>query len=819
MNETFQPQFWLQVRKEYVIDNFENLMNYMRYYTYNPRQINPDYESTLECMTSICDEIGEKVKATPLYGTLELPYDTNMVLKLLCATILGTNAMDRPVHSLLLTLTSLILHMDCDVDDRKIYDIIIGAMQRKEINSLGFTWDSISPKTGEFNLNVLLLQISKLTYKSLSEDAPTLYVEKQGLFMLPPGGMPIISTVNRADVEKDKYDLQLTLPNTLDIYDGKGEYENYDSMRELASIASRLYSRQKSMRQSPKVMLREYDIDDTFPVRISYKYEKFILAETIDGSYTPITGKLYVNFDKDRPDTRTLFKMLNVGDIIPVCRSHEQDFAFETLDAYEDFYREYASEFADTEVDAIYIGYYPTGTKWLSREGIRISLPNEKFKDLTPERNRLLQNAQDTLSPIKMRLYKNPPDRYAENFNVYAQLTHDFSYEYDNEVPDRFSREEADREVLTAWLEYGAELAAKIPVKNRFGEMTVDDCSALIKMLHRMGMNRRHDCRSWYIFDLAAAMMCRLCEHTSYYEYLVAEQEYIMTIATFAANGEVKEFKVSDKFAEIPEVVKRQEIVESLREYSKPDESKHKVEITLKTGDEQDNVLEKVRTLVGASNSLRDIITLNELDNIKRAIARLLGVNEEYESILDNRTFYGQENISLEFKGSAVCPPENLRTNPTICEEPEMQKWVLLKAVCGFLNSRAGGDLLIGVNDAGYAIGLESDVKDLYAQKLIPVPDADHMRTYLQNIFDKAFVEKGGTTAPQDISRSYISVALETNAENRNIIRVHVRPYTKKIINIADPQRPAWAYESYLRKEGRTVRMTPVLEKYVLSYK
>ena len=29
-----QPTFWLEVRKEYVVDNFENLLRYLRLYNY-----------------------------------------------------------------------------------------------------------------------------------------------------------------------------------------------------------------------------------------------------------------------------------------------------------------------------------------------------------------------------------------------------------------------------------------------------------------------------------------------------------------------------------------------------------------------------------------------------------------------------------------------------------------------------------------------------------------------------------------------------------------------------------------------------------------
>lgn len=817
MNETPTPSYWLKVKEEYVIGNFENVLNYLKFFYFNSQQINSDYTATLDCMSEMCASLGDLIRDTPLYRPLQLPYDSETCIKLFCATILSAHSAGRPVNSLIIDLSLLIVHLDLKIDLYKIYHIIIRNLQKAQLRHIGFSWDTILPKSGEFNLNFLLLQMLNMSFRE-DEDMMTQYLESKGMFLLPGQSdiLPVISTENLSDFEKGKCDLQFILKNTISIYNGKGEYSDAESLAELAQVARRLYSRQNAMRPSPKVISKVYTADDKFVVRVTYKYEKLIVAETIDGSYTPIKGKVYINFDKDRADVRTFMSMIEVGSYIPVYRSKEPDFEFETFDSFEDFYREMASDYADTEVEAIYAGYYPTGTKWISREGLHLSLPSEKLKEL--ENSDKFNHAMESGRPLTLKLYKNPPAMDAVNFNVYCQFPDSYRYSHSDNI-SAFTQVEADREILAAFLEQGAEMAGKIPVRNSYSAIQSEDVRALVPILHKLGLSVSGDLRLWYLFDTAAAMTATITGLAEYCEYLISEQDYIQTLAQFAANSDMRSFTPPAKFAELPEIGLRCEIINSLAAYEKPDNSRRSAERGIHGIDTEEDITAKIKALITASNSLKEIIDISELDNIKRAIVRLLGANDDYISILDNRTFYGRENITLEFKPSAVYTPENLRSNPAQPFEPSMQRWVLLKAVCGFLNSRAGGDLLIGVNDAGYAVGLEEDIAELYRAKLIAQPDIDHLRTYIQNLMDRAFAEKGGKASASDIARTHIEVEATTNSENRTILRVHVRPYRNKIIQLAESPRPAWVADSYVRKEGRTERITPVLEKYVLAYK
>lgn len=78
------------------------------------------------------------------------------------------------------------------------------------------------------------------------------------------------------------------------------------------------------------------------------------------------------------------------------------------------------------------------------------------------------------------------------------------------------------------------------------------------------------------------------------------------------------------------------------------------------------------------------------------------------------------ESDRLEFKSTA-------RVNLHTGSKDERMEQVIAKAVCGFLNAD-GGTLLIGVDDSGTVLGLETDFATLKA------PDADRFELWLRDL-------------------------------------------------------------------------------------
>ena len=51
-----QPPFWLEVRKEYAVENFERLLSYLRGYQYITYEANGDFEKSVDCLHDAVEE-------------------------------------------------------------------------------------------------------------------------------------------------------------------------------------------------------------------------------------------------------------------------------------------------------------------------------------------------------------------------------------------------------------------------------------------------------------------------------------------------------------------------------------------------------------------------------------------------------------------------------------------------------------------------------------------------------------------------------------------------------------------------------------------
>ena len=65
-----QPTFWLEVRKEYVIENFAALLPYLRGYQYDSRMEadDSDFNKTFRCLREVVDDICQSMSGDNVPG-------------------------------------------------------------------------------------------------------------------------------------------------------------------------------------------------------------------------------------------------------------------------------------------------------------------------------------------------------------------------------------------------------------------------------------------------------------------------------------------------------------------------------------------------------------------------------------------------------------------------------------------------------------------------------------------------------------------------------------------------------------------------------
>ena len=67
-----------------------------------------------------------------------------------------------------------------------------------------------------------------------------------------------------------------------------------------------------------------------------------------------------------------------------------------------------------------------------------------------------------------------------------------------------------------------------------------------------------------------------------------------------------------------------------------------------------------------------------------------------------------------------VYPPDNHMKADEFAQNTN-----IMKAICAFLNSTTGGTLYLGVNDQGYVVGIDNDMKYLKMQLYLRKAEAD----------------------------------------------------------------------------------------------
>lgn len=802
-----QPQFWLKVRKDYVMDNLNSLISYLSRYTIQEKaEENLDFTDSLKCMTEIADDIFEQVIKTPIYQEINLEHKHSTIFRLYTAIVLAERKSGITNFKSIIRIASLIARLNLKISaHRKLIDIVYAAMRKQSLQNFYVSWADIANDEA-FLPGVFVERFLLTTFAHSTADYASFY-EDRGLFILPKEGCPILSTINLENYKRYKtanIGTQYNLEGFLKFNILKNEVGRVRDFNSQYLISNTLLSHQDAFKPSSYTGLKEYAVGDSFLVRVLENNGYHIIGETIDPEYRRIKGKIYIKvlFQHTRPHLDTYIENVNKGDYFRVRRSGNPECAFEVADELEKYYREYALESTNQICNAIPFDKYPDGEIWLTEEGVTVAIHKSKMQSLTKQQRNEYREAFENGRTISLLFYSQKANtdkeeffQYAEPYFGYGPLVVDGTYPvedaYYNFVYDYFNRM--------------AEQAEPILLKEKPQTFVqLENTEALFAIITILSSLTEEALHPEYRLNILTSIsfISNMLERDSDAEYWNVQRRYLLQTVNFSANTEVQQLNIPLALSDCKKCAQQEEIIRNLTRYRK----KEVISNGMPVETTEIDTLEIVRKLVQASNSLLDIIDMRELNNIKHLISRTLGVEEEYRSILDSRTFYGVENINLEFKSSAVFLPKIIQGQ--MVADPDLQKWNIIKAVNSFLNSQAGGDLLIGVNDAGYAVGLDLDLTELTRKHYISTPDFDHYRTYLQTMLDRAFsTSRGSEIFNIDISRSCVQVMLETTEEKVTIIRVKVSPYTKGTAFIVTTNRPDTYKDAYVRDHGRSIAL------------
>ena len=121
------------------------------------------------------------------------------------------------------------------------------------------------------------------------------------------------------------------------------------------------------------------------------------------------------------------------------------------------------------------------------------------------------------------------------------------------------------------------------------------------------------------------------------------------------------------------------------------------------------------------------------------------------------------------------------------------QELNVFRGICAFLNSTTGGTLYIGVNDQGYVVGIDNDMKYLHF---------NNIDSYIRHIQDRAkhYFDIDGI----------VHLRIEPLYENR-IIAIHVEPHPYRVVELNGI--------AYLRVNAESREMPEKLKQELIASK
>ena len=818
--------FWLKVKKEYILENFEDLFAYLKDFPYNTEKLDErsDFLSTIQCMEELCDEVGHRLAVTPVYYPLPEDIDPIKTIRLMGLTLLAEHKSGRDTSAVMTSLANLIPFISKNIPAEtlsRLQRVVISAMSGKQISDLKFTWATI--ERDGFNLQFFINRIGETVYRNSSSDKEIIGYEGKGcLHLLPDGTINLYPEMNLLKCQKTNAALQVTADDRIRLYVSPENADTPKNFKERYSSYNFVIDAQKQVQPSVRKNLKKYAVDDTVRIRVidfkdGYPLPK-VIVETIDPEYENLRGILNVwTNDKFRPDAQKVLKSVQSKDVFiskyKVAPNGEN--RFDITEEFEKAYRLSAAESTAKTVLAIYDSSYRNGYQLLTEDGVRVGMETSKIDELSDDIRQEFINTLQANKPVRVTFYYQRPPLDKEKFNMYCFPAAD-PFPFDDKP---FDRSKASYNMIDACLEkmvidaggtdameYGAKVD-RILTDQR-------PVVALARLLWRQTAASSLSPAERLTYLSIVAILSRLSGQEKDVDAVTVERSYLSRLVAFAGNSDVMPLKLSEaEIAEIPNASACKSVVDALASYKS-----RKSGLTAAKTTEYDaaKIVDRVESLVKASNEIVDIVGDIELNNIKREIARTIGAEEEYMPILSKRTHYGMENSTQEFKTSIVFPPLNRQSTAN----HNYQKWAILKTVCGFLNSRTGGKLILGVNDGGYAEGVEGDIAELYRQRLINEPNLDRYRTYVQLLIDNTFVDRlDSTVSSLDITGLNVTYEDEVNDEGKQLLHIHVKPYPYGVVKFNNRPRPADFSESYVRRSGSTIPLTQQLEQEIMAYK
>lgn len=810
-----QPTFWLEVRKEYVIENYAALLPYLRGYQYDTRieADDSDFNKTFRCLKEVVDDICQTVSADNVYLHTTLQWDEDTLKKnvgLMASYLLAAQKKNMTDDHVFMTLCDILLSVEKNPDLvllSYLKKVVANCAANAQVVVYGFNWDDIE-KIPQFSLSLFFQKTVKTVFSKREDDGGMFY-EGKGLIIMDEGGIKLLP-MNKQNYDKGNTVPQFVLPVGVSVAVNRLDKSNKTEFPELINTCTDMLRSLDNVVPSIKKELKEYEDGDLVKVRVLGKKFDYVECETIDPEYEKVRGNVFIPsvlfkfYNIFSISKENLIGALQINDVLLVKRQKIERYNFYPfildIQVFKDFNNDHIRDIQPYSCDAIHLTEFSNGlgNRWLTDTGMQVNV----IGDLNDNQRYCVDNDQ----PVRIRVFESKTDKNG-NWIVNGRYIYEESSTFVG-TRNEFV-ENARNKFIENFLDYYYEEPGDDQQASATRQLSPTAIPMLVNVLNRCSQ-LVGDTTLRYLYLFAARFLATIVSDAKSSAFLRQQMRYVECLVHFALGDETAStlnMRHDDDLPELSVLSKEEAVVAQLAKYQDMD-----VERKPRTAEADINTA-YLEEMVSASNVLRGKLEPSELNRIKKGIADYLRVADVYRNITREYTDYGEESDTLEFKTSIVFPPNN-----GMQPDPQQQQWAILKAVCGFLNTVSGGEILLGVNDYGRASGLRNDIGYLFSHRYIGSPTMDSYRLYVKTVIDKAFRDNHNVEG-LDVTSTVITYVIERNNEGDDLLRVHVNPYQNGIVSFRDEHLPEGLSRSYYRTSGATVRMDDKLMKLVKQRK
>ena len=742
--DTSNTPIWLQLKKEYIDDNFDQLQRYLSNYADKPDK-DDFYTTTLKLFNDRISDLLLDISERHIYADELTRQQLSANVSMLATYLLADG--DSP-----LALPAYVAFMNgLQQMNPRFSDLIVRTvMQRiryEKVDNLGFSWDDLSKIGTELFVHNICRQSSFSSPLSkpriftrygtalLTKDALMLTHEtKDEARKLVNSGADSLNTGNGITLRTISSEkLRQSLANS--VVDMDEFTKDFILAQARAQDKTAVGSKKLSYDNGEEVLVRVTSID------------KDVHVETVDPSYNRVEGTIKYN----RPSlvyyyTNELYKYFHVGDYVKATIKSVDEGTFNIESQLVSFFVEDTRESMssdDSYILATVIDERPDYTAWLTETGVAVRTKTTG------------KHHQGDYAFLAIKSYAKGSSYGIIN----AKIREDVD---DNIEP--FSEESVRHDCIRAFIE-----STEVPVYQRQEEDTAELSPVLLRLLLRLLFEYQKSLltpsdRFRYLAN--ANVMAEMVGDDLAASYISFARTYLRALIQFVNNEDISAITLEpdEAYRNAKSALMRLAVIDLLKEYGRKDNSQ-KLADAISSFEQSIPQLARLARLIQTANSMQGTLSGSALNVIRREIIRTLSIETENDADLeaDKGIYLGVESGTQEFKTSIVFPPGN-----NMQPEEYTQSINVMKGICAFLNSTTGGTLYLGVNDQGYVVGLENDMKQLKTQTI---------DGYMRHVQDVAKTYFGVDTLP------YLHIE---SLYGDTVVAVHVEPHPYRVVELKD---------------------------------